>query len=129
MAKRKQQIERTNGIVYVLRMEVGAEVIYKCGTTGRSAVTRMLEICGEMHQILGYVPKTTILRAATAMQNYEVEAELLKLTEQHQYRLQCDYEWGGQSELRKMDEQELLALYDQCIAKAYPAAEQFRVLG
>jgi hypothetical protein len=128
MAKRKQQTERANGIVYVLRIEVGAEVILKIGTTNRTAVTRMLEICGEMHQTLGYVPRTTILRAATAMQNYEVEAELLKLTEQHKYIVQCEREWSGQSELRKMNEQELLALYDQCIAKAYPAVEPFKVM-
>ena len=131
MAKRKQHQprERANGIVYVLRMEIGAEVIYKIGTTNRAAVTRMLEVCGEMHQTLGYVPKTTILRAATAMQNYAVEAELLRSTEQHQYRLQCEREWSGQSELRRMNEQELLGLYDHCIAKAYPAVEPFRVGG
>lgn len=129
MAKRKQQqTERSNGIVYVLRMTIGDSIIYKIGTTNRSAVTRMLEVCGEMHQTLGYVPKTTILRAATAMQNYAAEAELLKLTEQHQYRLHCEREWSGQSELRKMCEQELLELYDKCIAKAYPAVEPFKVM-
>ena len=130
MAKRKQhqdQKERYNGVVYVLRMEIGAEVVYKIGTTNRAAVTRMLEICGEMHQMLGYVPRTTILRAATAMQNYQVEAELLKLTEQHQYRLQCEREWSGQSELRKMNEQDLLNMYDSCITKAYPAVETFKI--
>ena len=129
MAKRKQQqTERSNGTVYVLRMTIGDSIIYKIGTTNRSAVTRMLEICGEMHQILGYVPRTTILRSGTAKQNYEVEAEILKLTEQYRHRLVAEHDWSGQSELRKMNEVELLELYDKCIAKAYPAVEPFRVM-
>jgi hypothetical protein len=130
MAKRKQhqdQKERYNGIVYVLKMEIGADVVYKVGTTNRAAVTRALEVAGEMHQILGYIPKTTILAAKSTMFNYQVEADVLKSTEQWQYRLQCEREWSGQSELRKMQECELMKVYEECMAKGHAPVETFQV--
>ena len=130
MAKRKQhqeQKERYNGIVYILKIEIGVDIVYKVGTTNRAAITRALEVAGELHQMLGYIPKITIVAAKSTMFNYQVEADVLKLTEQWQYRLQCEREWSGQSELRKMQECDLMRIYDECMLKGYAPVETFKV--
>ena len=129
MAKKdwKKQKESWNGFVYIIKIEIGAEAIFKLGTTNRTPIRRMLEIAEEMNRALGYIPKMMLIRGKQTKDNYKVEAELLKQTEQYRYTLGCVNEVTGESELRKMNEQDLLNQYDHCIAINYPADIEFKV--
>ena len=130
MAKKdwkKQDKQKWNGFVYIIKIEISAEVIFKLGTTNRTPIRRMLEIAEEMNRALGYIPKMMLIIGKQVRDNYKVEAELLKQTEQYRYTLNCVNEVTGESELRKMNEQDLLNQYDHCIAINYPADIEFKV--
>ena len=130
MAKKdwkKQDKQKWNGFVYIIKIEISAEIIFKIGTTNRTPIRRMLEIAEEMNRALGYIPKMMLIRGKQTKDNYKVEAELLKQTEQYRYTLGCVNEVTGESELRKMNEQDLLNQYDHCIAINYPADIEFKV--
>ena len=130
MAKKdwkKQDKQKWNGFVYIIKIEISAEIIFKIGTTNRTPIRRMLEIVEEMNRALGYIPKMMLIRGKQTKDNYKVEAELLKQTEQYRYTLGCVNEVTGESELRKMNEQDLLNQYDHCIAINYPADIEFKV--
>lgn len=130
MAKKKQfkqPKEKYNGWVYILKMWIGNDVVYKVGTTNRAVLTRALEISAELYAAVGYLPKMIIVREHRVLDNYAVEAEILKETVKWKYELLCEREVIGESELRKMDEQEICRVYDRCILKNYPAMECYKV--
>lgn len=129
MAKKKfnKPKEKYNGYVYVLKVWFDNEVVYKIGTTNRTPVTRMLELAGDFYRMLGHIPKMTLVRQKQTGDNYQVEAAVLKATEKWLYTLACEMEMNGESELRKMDEGELLRTYDLCIAAGYEPVEDFKV--
>ena len=125
--KNKPDKQKYNGFVYIIKLHIDAEVIYKIGTTNRTPVRRLVEIAEDMHRLLGYIPKMMLIRQKQTKDNYAVEAQLLKLTEPYRYVLNCEGEMNGESELRKMDQQSLLTQYDHCIATNYPAEQEFKV--
>ena len=130
MAKKKQFKQpknKFNGHVYILKIWIGEEIIFKPGTTNRNVLTRALEISAELYAAIGYMPKMTIVREHRVLDNYAVEAELLRETAKHKYDLPCVLEVTGESEMRKMDEQELYRMYDKCILTNYPAVECYKV--
>ena len=57
---------------------------------------------------------------------YKVEASVLRQTEIHKCSLGM-VEWAGESELRKMDEHDLLNIYDRAIAEDYAPTVKFEV--
>ena len=128
MAKKKwqQPKESWDGFVYILRIATDTGTVYKVGTTNRLPKTRMLEIAGELFDVLGYVPRIQLLRQKQTKDNYKVEALVLKQTVHAQCTLgMC--EWVGESELRKMDEQTLLNTYDKAIAEDFAPTIKFEV--
>lgn len=130
MAKKKQfkkPKEKYNGWVYLLKIWYGSEIIFKVGTTNRQPYTRMLEVAGELYNAFGYIPKMTIVREQRVLDNYAVEAEILKETAKWRYELQCVKDVCGESELRLINEQEICRVYDRCILKNYPAMECYKV--
>jgi hypothetical protein len=130
MAKKKQfkqSKEKLNGHVYILKIWIDADVVHKIGTTNRSVLTRALEISAELYAAIGYMPKMVIVREHRVLNNYAVEAELLRETVKYRYDLPCVLEVTGESEMRKMDEQELYGMYDKCILTNYPAVECYKV--
>ena len=130
MAKKKQfkqPKEKLNGYVYILKIWIDADVIFKIGTTNRAVLTRALEISAELYAAIGYMPKMVIVREHRVLDNYAVEAELLRETVKYKYDLPCVLEVIGESEMRKMDEQELYRMYDRCILTNYPAVECYKV--
>ena len=130
MAKKKQfkkPKEAYNGWVYLLKIWIGSDIIFKVGTTNRQPYTRMLEVAGELYNAFGYIPKMTIVREHRVLDNYAVEAEILKETAKWRYELQCVKDVCGESELRLMNEQEMCAVYDRCILTNYPATECYKV--
>ena len=130
MARKKKdwskQKEAYDGYVYILRISTDTGTVYKVGTTNRLPKTRMLEIAGELFEVLGYVPRIQLLRQRQTKDNYKVEASVLKQTEMYRCSLGMA-EWNGESELRKMDEQELLNVYDKAIAEDYAPTIKFEV--
>ena len=116
--------EAFDGHVYILRIATDTGTVYKVGTTNRLPKTRMLEIIGELFDVLGYAPRVHLLRQKQTKDNYKVEANVLKQTEKHRCSLGM-LEWSG--ELRKMDEQELLNVYDKAIAEDYAPTIKFEV--
>lgn len=130
MAKRKQfkpNKEKHNGYVYILKIWINADVVHKVGTTNRNVLTRALEIAAELYAALGYIPKMTIVREQRVLDNYAVEAEILKETAKWCYDLQCVKDVCGESELRLINEQEIYAVYDKCVLTNYPAMECYKV--
>jgi len=131
MAKKKDwkktEKQAWNGFVYIIKIYIDADIVYKIGTTNRTPIRRMLEIAEEMNRALGYIPKMMLIRGKQTKDNYKVESDLLKQTEQYRYLLKCELEVSGESELRKMNEQDLLNQYDHCIATNYPADIEFKV--
>jgi len=131
MAKKKDwkktEKQAWNGFVYIIKIYIDADIVYKIGTTNRTPIRRMLEIAEEMNRALGHIPKMMLIRGKQTKDNYKVESDLLKQTEQYRYLLKCELEVSGESELRKMNEQDLLNQYDHCIATNYPADIEFKV--
>jgi predicted transcriptional regulator len=130
MARKKkdwqQPKEAGDGWVYVLKIYTDTNIVHKIGTTNRLPKTRMLEIIGELFDVLGYAPRVHLLRQRQTKDNYKVEALVLKQTVHAQCTLgMC--EWVGESELRKIDEQELLNVYDKAIAEDYAPTIKFEV--
>lgn len=129
MAKKKWQKpikESWDGWVYVLKIYTDTNIVHKVGTTNRLPKTRMLEIIGELFDVLGYAPRVDLLRQRQTKDNYKVEALVLKQTVHAKCTLgMC--EWVGESELRKIDEQELLNIYDKAIAEDYAPTIKFEV--
>lgn len=119
--------QKYNGFVYIIKIVVNQEVIYKIGTTNRTPLRRMLEIAEDLHKVLAYIPKMTLIRQKQTHDNYKIEAAVLKATEKHRYILQCNGNISGESELRKMDETKLLGIYDFSMLADYPAEQEFEV--
>lgn len=118
--------EAYDGFVYILKIQTDTGVVFKVGTTNRLPKTRMLEIAGELFDVLGYIPRIQLLRQRQTKNNYKVEARVLRQTEIHKCSLGMA-EWSGESELRKMDEQTLLNVYDRAIAEDYAPTVKFEV--
>ena len=129
MAKKKdwsKPKEAWDGFVYILKIATDTVTVYKVGTTNRLPKTRMLEIAGELFDVLGYIPRIQLLRQRQTKDNYKVEAIVLKQTVHAKCTLgMC--EWVGESELRKIDEQELLNTYDRAIAEDFAPTVKFEV--
>ena len=119
--------ETWNGYAYIIKIEIGPELIYKIGTTNRTPVRRMMEIAEDLHKVMAYIPKMMLIRQKQTKDNYKVEAAVLKATEKHKYILQCDGNISGESELRKMNETQLLGAYDFAMMAAYPPDKEFKV--
>lgn len=129
MAKKKdwsKPKEAYDGYVYILKIQTDTGVVFKVGTTNRLPKTRMLEIASELFDVLGYIPRIQLLRQRQTKDNYKVEASVLRQTEIHRCSLGMA-EWSGESELRKMDEQTLLNVYDRAIAEDYAPTVKFEV--
>ena len=122
----KKAKESWDGFVYVLMIHMLDGVIYKIGTTNRLHKTRMLEIAGELFDVLGYIPKINMIRQRQTKDNYKIEAQILRETEIHRCSLGMA-EWVGESELRRMDQEELLRIYDRAIAEDYAPTKKFEV--
>ena len=127
MAKKKFEKRYFNGWVYIMKLWLNESVVYKIGTTNRSVLTRLGELAIEYHMKLGYVPKMKIMKDKQTKDNYAIEAKVLKRTEKNRYYLDCNTDVCGESELRKMDEAELFAVYEECIATDYPAVTGVKV--
>lgn len=128
MAKKKwtQNKIKYDGFVYIAKIWSPHGIVYKVGTTNRTPKTRLLEIAGELFEVLGHIPKIELLRQKQTKDNYRVEAAVLRRTQKHKCSLGfC--EWSGESELRKINEQELLQVYDMCIAEDYAPTKKFEV--
>ena len=126
MKEWKKNKIKYDGWVYILKIYLDSEIVFKPGTTNRLPKTRMLEIAGELFEVLGYVPRIQLLRQRQTKDNYKVEALVLKQTVHAQCTLgMC--EWTGESELRKIDEQTLLNTYDRVIAEDFAPTIKFEV--
>ncbi len=122
----KKPKEAWDGFVYVLRIQIVGSAVHKIGTTNRLPKTRMLEIAGELFDVLGYIPKIDMVRQRQTKDNYAIEATILRETEIHRCSLGMA-EWVGESELRRMDQEELLRIYDRAIAEDYAPTKKFEV--
>lgn len=129
MAKKKDWKKskvKYDGFVYILKIAAPGGPVFKPGTTNRKPKTRMLEIAGELFEVLGYIPKIELLRKKQTKDNYKIEAEVLRRTAKHRCSLGLA-EWGGESELRRMDQDELLAVYDKCLMEGFAPTKKFEV--
>ncbi len=128
MAKKdwKKAKEAWDGFVYILMIHAPDKIVFKVGTTNRLPKTRMLEIAGELFDVLGHIPKIELIRQRQTKDNYKIEAQILRETEKHRCNLGMT-EWSGESELRLMDHQELLRIYDIAIAEDYAPTKKFEV--
>ena len=114
-----------NGFVYIIKIEIGAETIFKLGTTNRTPIRRMLEIAEEMNRALGYIPKMMLIRGKQMVNNYLVEKELLEATKDFFYYINDTI--SGYTEFRKMEEYKLLIEYEKAINKNYAAPTPYLI--
>lgn len=128
MAKKdwKKPNEAWDGFVYILMIHMLDGVVFKVGTTNRLPKTRLLEIAGELFGVLGHIPKIELIRQRQTKDNYAIEATILRETEKYRYSMGM-IAWSGESELRRMDHQELLCIYDRAIAEDYAPTKKFEV--
>ena len=129
MPKKKDWVKsqvQYDGFVYILMIHLLDGVVFKVGTTNRLPKTRLLEIAGELFEVLGHIPKIEMIRQRQTKDNYKIEAQILRETEKHRCNLGM-IEWSGESELRRMDHQELLRIYDRAIAEDYSPTKKFEV--
>lgn len=122
----KKPKEAWDGFVYILMIYALDGVMYKIGTTNRMPKTRLLEIAGELFEVLGHIPKIELIRQKQTKDNYAIEATILRETEKYRYSMGM-IAWSGESELRRMDHQELLMIYDRAIAEDYAPTKKFEV--
>ena len=115
-----------DGFVYILMIHMLDGIVFKIGTTNRLPKTRLLEIAGELFDVLGHIPKIEMIRQRQTKDNYAIEATILRETEKHRCSLGMA-EWVGESELRRMDQEELLRIYDRAIAEDYAPTKKFEV--
>ena len=128
MAKKdwkKQDKQKFNGFVYIIKIEIVAEIIFKIGTTNRTPIRRMLEIAEEMNRALGYIPKMMLIRGKQMVNNYLVEKELLEATKDFFYYINDTI--SGYTEFRKMEEYKLLIEYEKAINKNYAAPTPYLI--
>lgn len=128
MAKKdwKKPKQAYDGFVYILMIHMLDGIVFKVGTTNRMPKTRMLEIAGELFEVLGHIPKIEMIRQRQTKDNYKIEAQILRETEKYRYNMGM-IAWSGESELRRMDEHELLVVYDRAIAEDYAPTKKFEV--
>ena len=122
---KKQDKQKFNGFVYIIKIEIGAETIFKPGTTNRTPIRRMLEIAEEMNRALGYIPKMMLIRGKQMVNNYLVEKELLEATKDFFYYINDTI--SGYTEFRKMEEYKLLIEYEKAINKNYAAPTPYLI--
>ena len=115
-----------DGFVYILKIYLDSETVFKPGTTNRMPKTRMLEIAGELFDVLGHIPKIEMIRQRQTKDNYAIEATILRETEKYRYSMGM-VEWSGESELRRMNQEELLMVYDRAIAEDFAPTKKFEV--
>lgn len=115
-----------DGFVYIVKIHSIDKVVYKVGTTNRTVKTRILEIAGELMEVLGFIPKMELLRQKQTKDNYAIEAAVLNKTQQHRCNLGLR-EWAGESELRSMPEMELLDVYDRILIDGFAPTKKFEV--
>jgi hypothetical protein len=101
MAKKKwsKPKQAWDGWVYILKIVTDNGTFFKLGTTNRMVKTRVLEIAGELLDVLGHIPKIEILRQKQTKDNYNIEASVLSKTQKHRCSLGFA-EGSGKSELR-----------------------------
>lgn len=128
MAKNKwtKPKQAYDGFVYILAIQAPGGTIYKIGTTNRTVNVRTLEIAGELLGVLGHIPRIEILRQRQTKDNYAIEAKVLRETAKYRCSLGMA-EWAGESELRRLDREELLVIYDKAIAEDYAPTVKFKV--
>ena len=106
MAKKdwKKPKQSWDGFVYVIKIYAVYKVVYKIGTTNRTVKTRVLEIAGELMEILGHIPKIEIMRQKQTKDNYAIEASVLSQTQKHRCSLGMseydNYRWVQYREFR-----------------------------
>ena len=110
----------------MLKIHTDTGIVFKPGTTNRLPKTRIVEISGELFDVLGYIPKINMVRQRQTKDNYKIEAQILRETEIHRCSLGMA-EWVGESELRRMDQEELLRIYDRAIAEDFAPTIKFEV--
>lgn len=120
MAKRKgkKKPRRTSGEVYVLQIWIGTKVYHKVGHTKRTARCRLIEIGTELLGQLGYFPKSQIVTNKTVLHPEQVEADILEQTKQYRPK-DLGFTFGGESEIREMDIDQLMIKYNECLVKDY----------
>ena len=123
MARRKfDHKKKYNGTVYVLQIELEAKILYKIGSTGRSANKRAQEILGEIEYKYGYFPRTKIVKRIQCVDYYKVEAALHERFKKNWYKTK--HEFTGHTELFDITLADILEWYDWEINQDRPVEKK-----
>jgi len=103
--KRKQY-----GLVYLLKLNMRGQIVYKIGYTSRRIYQRVAELTIDVYKKMGYFPSVEVLRTDKTRFHVEMERELLEQTKQWQYT--SDIQIEGITEYRTgCDENQLIQMY------------------
>lgn len=109
-----------NKVIYLIAIWIGDMKVFKVGTTGRTALSRLKEIGTELMSQLGYWPKMQIMMEHKHIEtNYAVEAAILAETKHSCVAGDLCPEFSGRTELRAMEYLELVAVYTRCLNGKY----------
>ena len=114
---------RKDGVVYVVRVELDDEVLYKVGATQYSAVKRVLQIIEHITTVYGYFPKCKIVKQERCKNYYQVEKVIHKELEAYGYEYNCKKKWNGSTEVFKCELAILLEVYQKVISADEPAED------
>jgi len=103
-----------SGTVYMLKIHLGDEVVYKVGVTVYSVARRVLQIIEGMYKVYGYFPEVHVVRQEKTKSHFKCETAI--------HNQLCDWQYvplgafTGSTELFKgMTEAELIERYELAI--------------
>ena len=114
---------RKDGVVYVVRVELDGEVLYKVGATQYSAVKRVLQVVEHIANAYGYFPKCKIVKQERCKNYYQVEKAIHKELEVYDYGYSCKEKFNGSTEIFKCELDILLEIYQKVVSADEPAED------
>ena len=107
-------IQRKNGTVYIVSVEIEGKVLYKVGATAGNVRRRVLQVIESIEQAYGYFPRCAVIVGSKCKNYYQVERKIHKALVEYAYCTECTF--SGSTELFECDEEVVRKAYKECIS-------------
>ncbi len=116
--RRKQSgsIQRKNGTVYLLQLQLGDDKVYKIGCTANTVGKRAMQVIESIEKTYGYYPRVEVLQEWKCANYYQVENSIHKAMEE--YRYVTAEEFSGHTEIYSCEYGIILDKYKEGIANS-----------
>ena len=107
-------IQRKNGTVYMVAIEIEGRVLYKVGATGGNPRKRVMQVVESIEQAYGYFPRCEVIEDSKCKNYYQVERKIHTALAEYAY---CTKEaFSGSTELFECDVSVVRQVYKECIS-------------